>query len=64
MQQNGYYRNLKWTFKDIVAMLLWRNKGETIRSRLSQLAFAANGANSVNCKLMTALYQNSELTLV
>jgi len=45
MQQNGYYRNLKWTFKDIVAMFLWRNEGETIRSRLSQLAFAANGAN-------------------
>jgi len=45
MQQNGYYRNLKWNFKDIVAMFLWRNKGETIRSRLSQLDFAANGAN-------------------
>jgi len=37
-----------------------KRNSKTIRSRLSQSAFAAKGANQVTCNLMAALYQNSK----
>jgi len=43
-------------------MLLLRNKGhsKTIRCRVLQPASAGKEADLVNCKLITARYQNNE----
>ena len=63
MRQNAYrHRNLKRIFVDLLPCYCYATKANsrTIRSRLSQLASAGKEANLVNCKLITACYQNSE----
>ena len=51
MRQNGHYRNLKCTFENMLPCYCDATKANsgTIRSRVSQPAFAAKGANWVNC---------------
>jgi len=62
MRQNTYYRDLKYIFEDLLPCYCYATKAicRTIRSRVSQPA-SAHKADLVNCKLITACYQNSEL---
>jgi len=57
-----YCSNLKWTFEDLLPCYCYATKANsrTRRSQVSQSAFAGKGADSVNYKLITAWYQNSE----
>jgi len=57
-----YCCNLKWTFEDLLPCYCYAIKinSRTMRSQVSQPAFAGKGAYLVNCKLITAWYQNSE----
>ena len=62
VRENAYYRNLKCIFEDLLPCYYYATKanGRTIRSRVSQPASAGKEADLVNCKLITACYQNSE----
>jgi len=45
--QNAYYRNLKWTFEDLLSCYCCaiRTKSTTIRQQVSQSAFAGKGSD-------------------
>ena len=56
MQQNACYRNIKWTFADLLACYCYaiKTNSRTIRWRLSQPASVSKEGTWVNCKLITA----------
>ena len=62
MQQNANHGNSKYIFEDLLPCYCYATKANsrTIRSRVSQSTSAGREANLVNCKLITARYQNSE----
>jgi len=62
MQQNAYHPILKCIFEDLLPCYCYARKANsrTICSRVSQPASAGKEADLVNCKLITACYQNSE----
>ena len=62
MRQNAYHHNLKCIFEDLLPCNCYATKANsrTICSRVSQSASAGKEADLVNCKLITACYQNSE----
>jgi len=47
MQQNVYYRNLKWTFEDLLPCYCYaiKTRSATIRQQVSQPVSAGKGAN-------------------
>jgi len=57
-----YWHNSKWTFEDLLPCYCYATNANsrTVRSQVSQFAFAGKGADLVNCKPITAWYQNSE----
>jgi len=61
--QNAYYRDLKCIFEDLLPCYCYATKANsrTIRSRVSQPASVDKEADLVNCNLITACLQNSEL---
>jgi len=63
---DAYHRNFKCIFEDLLPCYCYPRKAssKTIRSRVSQPAFAGEEADLMNCKLITSCYQNVNLTLV
>jgi len=62
MQQNACYRNIKWTFAELLPCYYYAiktNRG-TIRSRRSQPPLRAKEGEWLNCKLITAWHYNCE----
>ena len=59
---HAYLRNSKCIFEDLLPCCCYATKANsrTIRSRVSRPATAGKEADQVNCKLITACYQNSE----
>ena len=57
-----YCRNLEVNFEDLLPCYCYatRANSRTKCTQVSQSAFAGKGADLVNCKLITAWYQNSE----
>jgi len=62
IRQNASHHDLKCIFEDLLSCYCYATKANirTIRSRVSQPASAGKEVNLVNCKLITACYQNSE----
>jgi len=62
MWQTAYYRDLKRIFADLSPCYCYATKvnRRTIRSQGTQPASAGKEADLVNCKLITACYQQSE----
>jgi len=58
-----YCRDLKWTFENLLQCCYYATEANsrTMRSQLSQSAFAGKGGDLVNRKLITAWCHNSEL---
>jgi len=59
---HAYHCNFKCIFEDLLPCYCYATKANnrTIRSRVSQPASADKEVEKVNCKLITACYQNSE----
>jgi len=62
MRQNAFHHDLKCIFENLLSCYCYATKAnnKTTRSRASQPASAGKEANLVNCKLITACYQNSQ----
>ena len=64
MRQNAYHRDLKRSTSSHICYHATKANRRTIRSRVSQPASASKQTDLVNCKLITACYQNSSVVRI